>query len=85
MIVIFPGRVGAGETGRPVGVTQAIAHFMRQLERAWDAHLDALLVRRDVAAALAPLAAGPRRHCPSSQRPGAMSLAAWGGPHDPCG
>jgi carboxymethylenebutenolidase len=40
-------------------VTQAIAHFMRELERAWDAHLDALLVRRDLAAALAPLTAEP--------------------------
>ena len=38
-------------------MTPAIAHFMRELERAWDAHLDALLIRRDVAAALAPLAA----------------------------
>ena len=32
---------------------------MRELERAWDAHRDALLVRRDLAAALAPLAAEP--------------------------
>jgi len=40
-------------------VTQAIAHFMRELERAWDAHLDGLLVRRDLAAALASLAAEP--------------------------
>ncbi len=45
--------------GRSVGVTQAIAHFMRELERAWDAHLDALLVRRDLVAALRPLAAEP--------------------------
>jgi hypothetical protein len=27
-------------------VTTAIAQFMRELERAWDAHRDALLVRR---------------------------------------
>ena len=32
---------------------------MRELERAWDAHRDALLVRRDLAAAFAPLAAEP--------------------------
>ena len=38
-------------------MTPSIAHFMRELERTWDAHLDALLIRRDVAAALAPLAA----------------------------
>jgi carboxymethylenebutenolidase len=40
-------------------VTTAIAQFMRELERAWDAHRDALLVRRDLAAALALLAAEP--------------------------
>jgi len=40
-------------------VTTAIAQFMRELERAWDAHRDALLVRGDLAAALAPLAAEP--------------------------
>jgi carboxymethylenebutenolidase len=32
---------------------------MRELERAWDGHREALLVRRDLAAALAPLAAEP--------------------------
>ena len=32
---------------------------MRELERAWDTHRDALLIRRDLAAALAPLAAEP--------------------------
>ena len=40
-------------------MTTAIAQFMRELERAWDAHRDALLVRRDLAAALGPLAAEP--------------------------
>ena len=40
-------------------MTTAIAQFMRELERAWDAHREALLVRRDLAAALAPLAAEP--------------------------
>ncbi len=47
------------EMGSSVYVTTAIAQFMRELERAWDAHRDALLVRRDLAAALAPLAAEP--------------------------
>jgi carboxymethylenebutenolidase len=32
---------------------------MRELERAWDGHREALLVRRDLATALAPLAAEP--------------------------
>ena len=40
-------------------MTTAIAQFMRELERAWDAHREALLVRRDLPAALAPLAAEP--------------------------
>ncbi len=39
-------------------MTAAIAQFMRELERAWDAHRDAL-VRRDLVAALGPLAAEP--------------------------
>jgi carboxymethylenebutenolidase len=43
--------------GRSVGVTTAIAQFMRDLEGAWEAHREALLVRRDLAAALAPMAA----------------------------
>jgi carboxymethylenebutenolidase len=40
-------------------VTTAIAQFMRELERVWDEHRDALVVRRDLAAALAHLAAEP--------------------------
>jgi carboxymethylenebutenolidase len=40
-------------------VTPSIAHFMRDLEQAWDAHRHALLHGRDLAAALAPLAAEP--------------------------
>ena len=40
-------------------MTPSIAQFMRDLERAWDAHQQALLTRRDLAAALAPLAAEP--------------------------
>jgi carboxymethylenebutenolidase len=40
-------------------VTPSIAQFMRNLEQAWDAHQQALLTRRDLAAALAPLAAEP--------------------------
>jgi carboxymethylenebutenolidase len=51
--------IGPGEMGSFIGVTTAIAQFMRELERAWDAHREALLVRRDLAAALAPLAAEP--------------------------
>lgn len=45
--------------GRPVGVTTAIAQFMRDLEAVWDQHRDALLVRRDLAAALATMADEP--------------------------
>ena len=51
--------IGQGEMGSFIGVTTAIAQFMRELERAWEAHQEALLVRRDLAAALAPLAAEP--------------------------
>jgi carboxymethylenebutenolidase len=40
-------------------VTPSIAHFMRDLEQAWEAHRYALLHDRDLAAALAPLAAEP--------------------------
>ena len=40
-------------------MTPSIAHFMRDLEQAWDAHRRALLHGRDLAAALAPLAAEP--------------------------
>jgi len=36
---------------------------MWELERAWDAHRDALLVRRDLAAALAVLAMRRRSRC----------------------
>jgi carboxymethylenebutenolidase len=45
--------------GRCVRVTTAIAQFMRDLEGAWDAHREALLVRRDLAGALAPMAPEP--------------------------
>ena len=45
--------------GKPVEVTTAIAQFMRDLERVWDQHRDALLVRRDLAAAVAPMADEP--------------------------
>jgi carboxymethylenebutenolidase len=46
-------------------VTPAIAEAMRQLERAYDDHWDALLVRRDVDAALNPMVAEPTlRHLP---------------------
>jgi len=40
-------------------VTPSIARFMRDLEQAWEAHRLALLKGRDLAAALAPLAAKP--------------------------
>jgi carboxymethylenebutenolidase len=40
-------------------VTTAIAQFMRELERVWDDHRDALPVRRDVNGSLAHLAADP--------------------------
>jgi carboxymethylenebutenolidase len=40
-------------------VTTAIAQFMRELERVWDEHRDASVIRRDLAASLAHLAAEP--------------------------
>ena len=40
-------------------MTTAIAQFMRQLERVWDGHREALLGRRDLEASLAPLTAEP--------------------------
>jgi carboxymethylenebutenolidase len=40
-------------------VTPSIAQFMRDLEQVWDAHQQALIQRRDLQAALAPLAAEP--------------------------
>jgi carboxymethylenebutenolidase len=47
-------------------VTTAIAQFMRELERAWDEHLEAALGRRDLAGSLAQLAAEPSvRHLPA--------------------
>jgi carboxymethylenebutenolidase len=48
-----------GSPDRRVRVTTAIAQFMRELERVWDAHRDAAIVRRDLAASLAHLAADP--------------------------
>jgi carboxymethylenebutenolidase len=47
-------------------VTTAIAQFMRELERVWDEHREASLVRRDLNASLAQLAADPSvRHIPA--------------------
>jgi hypothetical protein len=44
----------------------AIAHFMRELERAWNEHQEASLVRRDLNGSLAHLAAEPSvRHIPA--------------------
>ena len=46
-------------------MTTAIAQFMRELEQVWDAHREASIVRRDLAASLAHLAAEPSvRHLP---------------------
>jgi len=56
-------------------MTTAIAQFMRELERVWDGHRDALLLRRDLTAALAHLAAEPSvLHIPAMT--GAAGLAA---------
>lgn len=47
-------------------MTTAIAQFMRELERVWDEHREASIVRRDLAASLAQLAAEPSvRHLPA--------------------
>ncbi len=40
-------------------VTTAIAQFMRELEQLWDEHREATVARRDLAGALAHLAAEP--------------------------
>jgi carboxymethylenebutenolidase len=62
-------------------MTQAIAHFMRQLEHTWDAHNSALLQHGDVAAALTRLAARSSiQHMPAltgaSDRPGVARFYA---------
>ncbi len=58
-------------------MTTAIAQFMRELERAWDEHLEAALVRRDLAGSLARLTAEPSvRHLPAMT--GAAGRAAFG-------
>ena len=47
-------------------MTTEIAQFMRKLEGRWDDHLDALLARRDVDAAMADMtAAASLRHIPT--------------------
>jgi carboxymethylenebutenolidase len=47
-------------------MTTAIAEFMRKLEQLWDAHVDALLERRDVDAAMVKMTAAPSvRHLPT--------------------
>jgi carboxymethylenebutenolidase len=47
-------------------VTTAIAQFMRELEQMWDEHREAAIVRRDLTASLAHLAAEPSvRHLPA--------------------
>ena len=47
------------QNGYFVQVTTAIAQFMRELERLWDEHREASVARRDLAGALAHLAAEP--------------------------
>jgi len=47
-------------------VTTAIAKFMRELERVWDEHREASLVRRDLSGSLEQLTAEPSvRHIPA--------------------
>jgi carboxymethylenebutenolidase len=47
-------------------MTTEIAQFLRTLERRWDDHLQALLIRRDVEAAMADMtAAASVRHMPT--------------------
>ena len=47
-------------------MTTEIAQFMRKLEGIWDGHVDALLKRRDVDAAMAEMTAEPSvRHFPT--------------------
>ena len=49
-----------------MAVTTEIAQFMRKLEGIWDGHVDALLKRRDVDAAMAEMTAQPSvRHFPT--------------------
>ncbi|HEX4062442.1 MAG TPA: hypothetical protein VHY58_15610 [Streptosporangiaceae bacterium] len=56
-------------------VTTEIARFMRQLERRWDDHVLAALVRRDVRAAMADMTSEPSvRHLPTMA--GAAGAAA---------
>jgi carboxymethylenebutenolidase len=47
-------------------MTTAIAQFLSKLERMWDAHVEALYERREVAAAMADMTAAPSvRHIPT--------------------
>jgi carboxymethylenebutenolidase len=53
------------ETRWPIMTTE-IAQFMRKLERVWDEHVDELIKRRDVDAAMAAMTAEPSvRHLPT--------------------
>jgi carboxymethylenebutenolidase len=48
-------------------MTTEIARFMLKLEAMWDEHVEALVVRRDVSAAMANMTAEPSlRHMPTS-------------------
>jgi carboxymethylenebutenolidase len=56
-------------------MTTEIARFMRELERIWDDHVAAALVRRDVGASMADMTAEPSvRHLPT--KAGATGRAA---------
>lgn len=47
-------------------MTTEIAQFMRKLEQIWDAHVDELITRRDVDAAMSAMTAEPSvRHLPT--------------------
>lgn len=60
-------------------MTTAIAQFMRELERVWDEHREASVVRRDLAGSLAQLAADPSVwHLPAGT--GAGGTGAGGRP-----
>jgi carboxymethylenebutenolidase len=59
-------------------VTTAIAQFMRELEQRWDGHQEASLLRRDVRASLAHLAAEPSvRHIPAMTGATGREAVEW--------
>ncbi|MDA0183195.1 ester cyclase [Solirubrobacter phytolaccae] len=60
-------------------MTTEIAQFMRKLEHLWDEHLEALITRGDVEAAMSSMTAAPSvRHFPTSTgAEGREALAAF--------